>query len=207
VERTSAFPVILQQLLEASGRRSEVINVSKIGIGPESYYVLVKEIGLACQPDVIVVNVFGNDASDAAVEGLSRRIVRGLSHTLHLFTFVRITNQKLADRRTATVTEDVEELWRRLAARCAQHRPPVRCEEFVREFRARHGSKLNNLATSVFTDPDEVRRWVYTDPSVQGWKDFERYIRSIAALCREHGVSLVIGIVPDGVQVDPAQLE
>src|SRR6185436_4993972 len=95
----------------------------------------------------------------------------------------------------------------RLTRACASHEPLEACSARVAAFRRRFGDRVNNLAASSLTDPEEVRREVYADTSTSGWKELTRYLAAIARLCRANGCRLVIGIVPDGVQVDPAQRE
>jgi lysophospholipase L1-like esterase len=206
VELEEAFPEVLQRLLEAQGRRAEVINVSRIGSGPEDYFLMLRDIGLRYDPDLVVLNVFGNDASDASEPTWSRTVVRELSHHLHLFVVPRALNHRRAQRRNAEAVKDAESLWRLVAARCERHLSRAECERVVRGFRERWGSAVNNLAIAILTDPGEVRRWVYTDPNGPSWPGFRRYAAEMAGLCRRAGCRLVLGLIPDGVQVDPGQL-
>jgi lysophospholipase L1-like esterase len=206
VELEDAFASRLEALLLAQGRRAEVINVSRIGSGPEDHFMMLREIGLRYEPDLVILNVFGNDASDESQASWLRAAVRELAHHLHLFVVPRALNYQRAQRRNAEAVRDAESLWSNVAARCEQGRSRTDCEAFVAGFRARWGSAANTLAIAILTEPQEVLRWVYTDAQAPGWLGFRRYVGEMAAECARAGCRFVLAIIPDGVQVDPSQL-
>jgi len=207
VAREDSFPALLERLLAEPGKPAEVVNVSNIGIGAEAYWVLLRDVALRFEPDTVVVNVFGNDASTAVKPSWPRRLLARLSQRSHLATLARTFNRERARRRNRQVTGDPELYWSRLVEDCAAHRGRPFCEEAVAAFRRRHGSRINNLAALCLREPDELRRWVDADAALPGWRTFERYIVAMAELCRERRIRFVVGIVPDAVQVEPAQLD
>jgi lysophospholipase L1-like esterase len=206
VEFEETFPSQLERLLRADDRRAEVINVSRIGSGPESHFMMLREIGLRYDPDVVILNVFGNDASDDSQVSDLQMAVRDLSHHLRVFVAARALSLERGQRRNAEAMRDGESRWSNVVGRCAQSRPRADCERYVRGFRGRWGSAVNSLAISILTDPQEVRRWVYTDPEGPGWLRFRRYVGEMAGECARAGCRFLLGIVPDGVQIDPEQL-
>jgi lysophospholipase L1-like esterase len=207
VELADSFPALLETRLRERGRPAQVVNVSNIGISSEAYYVLLRDVGLRYRPDLVVLTLFGNDASLAAPPTRARRLVRGLSHHSHLVTLQRIAHRELAKRRQAAVVAEVEGYWDHVARACTPHHGAAACRAMIAGFRERHGSRVNNLATACLTDPDEVRRWVETDLAGPGWDELEFYVEAMARLCERRGCRLVLGIVPDGAQVDAGQLE
>jgi lysophospholipase L1-like esterase len=206
VELSDAFPEVLERLLVRSGHRAEVINVSQIGVGAEAYYVLLKEIGLRYEPDLVVLTAFGNDAFHASDSTMLRKVVRKLSHHLHLFVVPRMFNARRAQERNARVARSPEALWNRVVHECAKVHSKPDCEDYVRGFRERYGSRVNSLAISCLTNPRVVRGYVYTEPEGPGWRSFEQYVGAMADLCQRRGCRMVVGIVPDAVQVDPGHL-
>jgi lysophospholipase L1-like esterase len=207
VEWEQSFPALLERRLGGSDRIAEVVNVSNIGIGAEAYYVLLKRVALPFQPDVVVVNVFGNDASRSGRRSWPRRTLATLSHRWRLASLARTFSRERARRRNREVTSDLDGYWERLVEDCTRHRSAAACRESVEAFRREHGSRVNNLASMCLREPDELRRWVEADEALPGWRDFEHYITEMAALCRARGIRFVVGIVPDAVQVAPEQLE
>src|SRR5262249_10848349 len=87
--KADAFPDVLQTLLTRPDRPVEVVNVSNIGLGPEAYVILLRDLGLRYEPDLVVVNVYGNDVSPIQETRLLNRTIRSLSHRLHVFVFAR----------------------------------------------------------------------------------------------------------------------
>jgi lysophospholipase L1-like esterase len=206
VARRETFPEVLEETLSTAGTKAEVINVSCIGVGAESYFVLVRDVALRFDPDVVVLNVFGNDASAVGRMGPLRRTLRVACDSSNLLTLGRVFRQRLAARSAVVAVRSDDLFWSHLTKACANTQPPERCEQLSRAFRDRYGSAPNNLAACSLVDPGDVRRWTYTETQSGGWEDFEDHVARIAGLCRGRGVRLVVGIVPDGVQVDPAQL-
>jgi lysophospholipase L1-like esterase len=198
-ERGQIFPDILQALLRDRGYPVEVMNVSDIGIGPEAYFVLFKEVAARYQPDVIVLNAFGNDASQIQRPPLLNRFTRSASHYSNLFTFFRFLRRDISIRMQG-------DFWTAVA-KPANNNPNDVTQKRVAEFRKRYGSEVNNLLATCIAEPDDVARWINTEPNGQGWKEFEDYVSAINEMAVRMHSKVLMAIVPDGAQVDPHQLE
>jgi lysophospholipase L1-like esterase len=198
-ERGQIFPDVLQSLLRDQGYPVEIMNVSDIGIGPEAYFVLFKEVAARYLPDVIVLNAFGNDASQVQRPPLLNRLTRSASHYSNLFTFLRFLRKDISIRMQGDFWTEV--------AKPANNNPDDLTQKRVAEFRTRYGSEANNLLATCIAEPDDVARWINTEPNGQGWKEFEDYVLAINEMAVRIHSKVVIAIVPDGAQVDPHQLE
>ncbi len=186
-KRGEIFPDILQSLLRAEGLPVQVMNVSNIGIGPESYFVLLRDIALPYKPDIVVANVFANDASSIKQSAMLNSAVRKLSHYSNLFTLLRFVRRELGS--------GVSDFSR------------VLNEPRFGAFRKKYGTVKSNLVAACITDPAEVARWVDTPSDAEAWLDFEDYIGAMNELCKKYGCRLIMGVIPDGAQVDPQQVE
>ena len=83
VEEDEAFPRVLEELLdEHDGRRRyEVINLGVPGSCPLDYEANLRDVGLAYEPDLVVVGVMGNDVND--VRTLREQGTRMMVGVLH----------------------------------------------------------------------------------------------------------------------------
>jgi hypothetical protein len=117
-----------------------------------------------------------------------------------------VVHLRRSERRTEALVEDLDAVWNRIIEACSVTRPLPDCERLTGAFLAQHGSRINVLVTSSLVDPREVRRWVYTDTSVAGWQELTSYVGKMARLCQRSEVPLLLAVVPDGAQVDPAQV-
>ena len=95
-ERGEIFPDILEATLRAEGYPVEVINISNIGIGPDAYFLLLRDVAARYEPDIVILNVFGNDASDIYAPSLFKRLIKKASNYSHLLTLVRVARRKLS---------------------------------------------------------------------------------------------------------------
>jgi lysophospholipase L1-like esterase len=189
-ERGAIFPDVLEALLNERGERGEVLNLSRPGLGPEGYSVLVGE-ALRYSPDVVVVSVCANDASAITPAPRLNVAVRDLSHRLRLFVLARDVRRRLAD--------PPRPAWDGVGQAAG---PPT-----LAEFQRRHGRPETNLVAACLTDPAEVARWSDVPAQGPGWDELDRYAGRMARDCRRAGCSLVLAAVPDGAQVDPHQVE
>jgi lysophospholipase L1-like esterase len=200
-ERGQIFPDVLQARLKAQGYQAEVLNISDIGIGPEAYFVLFKDVVRRFQPDVVILNVFGNDASQAQRAPWLNRVTRTASHYSNFFTLVRTVRRQMAAR-------GQKDFWTTIGKQAnAQNGPDSATQARIDSFRKRYGSAANNLLASCTADPNDVARWINTEPGGSGWIDFEEYLAAINQMAQQINCKLLLGIVPDGAQVDPHQLE
>ena len=201
VQRGELFSDVLRTTLQAEGYPVEIINISDIGIGPEAYFVLFKEIAAKYHPDLVILNVFGNDASQLQQAPLLNRLVREGSHYSNLFTLLRLVRRQVSVRMQ-------RDYWGTLASQTkANEQESELAKQRVAEFKKEYGSDVNNLLATCITEPDDVARWINTNSEGAGWADFEKYILAIRDISRQLGCKLLIDIVPDGPQVDPKQFE
>jgi hypothetical protein len=102
VEEEEAYPRRLERLLDARGpgRRHEVINLGVPGACPLDYLAHLEEVGLAYEPDVVLVGVMANDVNDL-------RSLRTMG--------ARILPQVL--RQVQAEIQDVRPAWKRLPSR------------------------------------------------------------------------------------------
>jgi hypothetical protein len=191
-ERGEIFPDRLETLLRDRGEDVQVLNLSTPGLGPEGYFVLLEDAALRYHPDVVVLSVCANDASRVRPTPWLNEAVRRLSHHLRVFVLVREIRLRMASPRP--------DPWEATAARGA---PGPGLEEFLR----RYGRARTNLVAACLTDPAEVARWIDLPAQGEGWREFQRYVGAMVRLCRSRGCRFVIGVVPDGAQVDPQQVE
>ena len=77
----------------------------------------------------------------------------------------------------------------------------------MEDYRKKYGNRTTNLISGIITDRTEVVRWVNTDPKGAGWNEFTYYLDKMNNLCVKNSCDLVVGIIPDGAQVDPKQIE
>ena len=200
-ERGQIFPDVLQSRLKAQGYQAEVLNISDIGIGPEAYFVLFKDVVRRYQPDVVVINVFGNDASQIQQAPWLNRVTRTASHYSNFFTLIRTVRRQLAARGQGDFWSSISQQSNR------QSGPDVDAQARIDNFRKRYGSAANNLLASCTADPNDVARWVNTEASGSGWHDFSEYLGAINQMAQQINCKLLLAVVPDGAQVDPHQLE
>lgn len=175
------------------------MNVSDIGIGPEAYFVLFKEVASRYEPDVVILNAFGNDASQVQRPPLLNRFTRSASHYSNLFTLFRFL------RRDISIGMQ-DDFWTAVA-KPADNNPNDLTQKRVAEFRKRYGSEVNNLLATCIAEPADVARWINTEPNSHGWKEFEDYVSAINEMAVRMHCKFLMAIVPDGAQVDPHQLE
>ena len=189
--RGEIFPDLLEALLESGGDDVQVLNLSSPGLGPEGYFVLLQE-ALRYQPDVVVVSLYGNDASAADPTPALNGAVRELSHCFRLFVLLRELNRRTASRSPSG--------WDRVGRSGGLPQAPA-------EFQRRYGRPRTNLVAAALTDPAQVARWSDVPETGAGWRELDRYAGRMARACREAGCRLVFAVVPDGAQVDPEQVE
>jgi len=197
-QRGEIFPDLLEEQLKSDGYRAQVINVSQVGIGPESYFVLLKDVALKYQPDVVVLNTFGNDASEVKGTSLPALLVRSLSHYSHLFVLLRVFRSRASSHSQADFWSTVEQK--------VNNNKPEGALTPLADFRKQHGEAPNNLVAASVTNPEEVIRWIDTPTDGEGWSQFQNYVGTMNDICQKHGITFVIGVIPDGAQVDPRQL-
>jgi hypothetical protein len=197
-QRGEIFPDLLEARLKSAGYRAEVINLSQVGIGPESYFVLLKDIALDYQPDIIVLNTFGNDASEIRKSSLPTRIVKSLSHYSHLFVLLRVLRRRLSPQAKADSWEKLQ----KQSDNVKSDDKAIRLEDF----RKQYGTAPNNLVAASIGNPEEVIRWIDTPGNGAGWSEFQNYVGAMNEICRTRGIKFVIGVIPDGAQVDPEQV-
>lgn len=190
-ERGSIFPDVLEALLKARGDDVQVLNLSRPGLGPEGYFVLLQE-ALRYRPDVAVVSVCANDASGTKRTPWLNGVVRKLSHRFRLFVLLRDLRRRVAPPPPSP--------WDRFAP--GGHPP-----QGVAEFQRRYGQARTNLVAACLADPAEVARWSDVPAGGEGWRELDRYAGDMARICRGAGCRLVFAVVPDGAQVDPHQVE
>ena len=201
-ERGAIFPDRLEAILSALGTPVEVVNVSRHGLGPADYEQLVRDVALPLSPDLIVVTVFGNDASDVATPAAWRKAARAVASRSHVVTLLREFRR---GARVRAAEAQMRELF--TSDRELPDDPGGERRAALREFRAAHGDRGNNLAAALAMDPREVERWLEPPADGPGWRGFVRDLDAIREDCRKAGVPLVLGIVPDSAAVDPAQAE
>jgi lysophospholipase L1-like esterase len=189
-ERGTIFPDVLETLLKASGGEAEVLNLSSPGLGPEGYSVLLDE-ALRYRPDVAVVSLCANDASGKKPSWLNGT-VRELSHESRLFVLLRDLNRRIASASPSG--------WDRVGRSGELPSGPA-------EFERRYGRPRTNLVAAALGDPAEVARWSEVPGRGEGWEELQRRAGRMARACRRAGCRLVFGVVPDGAQVDPDQVE
>ena len=206
VEAADAMPALLEARLRGTGLPAEVVSLSAIGAGAPEYEALLLQAGLPLRPALVVVNVFGNDASEAQAFTRSQRLQRAAAHASHLVTLLRTANRARLLGKNVRLSHDPEAFWSTLEAACRRQAPGEVCAQRVRGFRAHAGSATNNLAAACLSDPDAVRRWVETDAKSAGWAEFRAAIMEMHRRCAAAGIPLVVGVVPDAVQVDPGHL-
>lgn len=188
-ERGAIFPDLLEARPGPTGEAVQVLNLSTPGLGPEGYFVLLRD-ALRYEPDTVVLSVCGNDASRIRPTPWLNEAVRTLSHHLRLFVLLREIRVRVAP----TPPDPWE-------AALARPDPPPGMAEFLR----RYGRVRSGLVAGCLTDPAEVARWIDVPAQGEGWRYFERYVEAMAAACRTGGCRFVIAIIPDGAQVDPEQ--
>src|SRR5262245_18585031 len=200
-ERGQIFPDVLQARLKAEGYQAEVLNISDIGIGPEAYFVLFKDVVTRFHPDVVVLNVFGNDASWVPQAPWLNRVTRKASHYSNFFTLVRTVRRQLAAREQG-------DFWSSIVKQAtSQKGPDAETQARIDNFRKRYGTEANNLLASCTADPNDVARWINTEASGSGWHDFVEYVTGINQLAQQMNCKFLLAVVPDGAEVDPHQLE
>ena len=206
VAAEDAMPAQLQRTLHDAGVPAEVVSLSAVGAGAPEYQALLRYRGLAPRPALVVVNVFGNDASGSQAFTPVQRLQRAMAHRSHLATLLRTANRTRLLQENVRLSKDPEAFWAALATACRAHAAADACAQRVAAFRTRAGSRPNNLAAACLSDPDEVRRWVETDANGAGWAQFRDSIRDMHRRCAAAGVPMVLGVIPDAVQVDPSHL-
>jgi len=201
-ERGATFPDRLEAILGERGKPAEVVNVSRHGLGSTDYAELVRDVALPLGPDVLVVSVFGNDASDLAPPSALHRAARGVAERSHLVTLFRELRRGTRARQAEAAMHD------RLSGEKALPDDPGGARAAaLREFRAAHGDRPNNLVAALALDPRGVERWLDPPADGVGWRTFVEDLDAIRDECRRAGVALVVGIVPDSAAVDAEQAE
>ena len=201
-ERGEIFPDILEATLRAEGYPVEVINVSNIGIGPDAYFLLLRDVAARYEPDIVILNVFGNDASDIYAPSLFKRLIKKASNYSHLLTLVRVARRKLSANMQGDFWQTVDTNVNQAEAAEAEAK-----RRRIEEFKKRYGTTVNNLLATAIADPYEMARWINTKTDSVGWADFQSNTEAMHRLCQQRGCKFIIAVIPDGAQVDPHQLE
>jgi lysophospholipase L1-like esterase len=188
VHQHESYPAQLQRMLErTTQQRIEVINTAVGGWGPFQYAQYFAHYGLEFSPDMVIVGLFvGNDISDA-VESIARLPTAAMGRRISR----KASRDPLISLRVAL--HEASHLARLVLH---QARPLLdfsreRCDEFP----------------AVFVQIQRHRAKVYrTD-----WKSRDvklarvtRQISRIDAYAREVGIPLLVVLIPDESQTNPA---
>jgi lysophospholipase L1-like esterase len=187
-----AYPNVMEARLNGAGGRFEVINAGFAACNyPDTYYLYLKERGLALDPDLIIVGLFaGND----------------LDHDLaHEHAWPRVDDAGLPLRIENTLFRVDEGYWVS-RTRVLRYRLPV-----VRN------SHLAQLLVSALKRtrrggaPMLFNRWIYrreyADRTLQVVEKVENLLAATAGLAEERGIPIVFVIIPAREQVYPERYD
>lgn len=171
------YLTLLEDGLNSSGKKVELINMAIGGTGPRDYLsILVKE-GLELSPDMVIVSFFiGNDFTDPSVE----RIKRSLYSYSYLATFTKY----LVDVTTKYNEQPVQEA-------------PVDFERYYDDkptFVDDYFLKLEIGRSEIFKKQSELFQNQFAEAV--------GYLKQIKDMCDAHKIGLAIVLIPDEVQVN-----
>jgi lysophospholipase L1-like esterase len=186
----------LEAILRGEGIHAEVVNASNVGLNPRAYLAILRDVVLDLHPDLIVVSVYGNDASDATEPPRWRRFASSLAEHSRVVTLVR----KVI--RIWKLKHDPVANGEALAARPLPDDPGGLRARALDAFQHAHGATPNNLIAALALDPGGIERSLAPEPGGPGRRSFQRDVGEVVDLCRDAGIPLVLAIVPDAAQVD-----
>lgn len=171
------YLTLLEDGLNKSGKKVEVINMGIGGTGPRDYLsVLVKE-GLELSPDMVIVSFFiGNDFTDPSVEKIEKSV--------YSYSYVATFAKYLVDVRTKYNEQPVREA-------------PVDFEQYYDDkptFVDDHFVKLEIGRSEIFQKQSELFQNQFAEAV--------GYLKQIKDICDAHKVGLAIVLIPDEVQVN-----
>ena len=166
-----------ESLQEEAGEHSvEVINAGfAAGYAPDTYYVYLKERGLALNPDLVVMAFLPrNDLEDIATRGVQELNSEGLP--------VRVRGR----------TEYVDEDNRR------RQRTSFFYPRLVKLLKGAYG-RLERIGDAP--EPPEFMTEPYGPSYEQAWTLMERCVEGMQGLVRAEGAQFVSTVIPDALQV------
>ena len=194
VENHETIPKALERLLnsEAGGKNVTVINAGVVGYGPWQERLLFHDIGLALEPDLVVLQVFSsNDLSDS---------LRQEGRFFRAYYPVNVANYEL--HRYAAFRHIRFEQWlqehsfaySRAAGLAGNTNPLARLLEQFRFVPQRPSLDL----------PPRSKRWPIVEgdllewyPEIErGWELFQRDVQALADDCRSRDIAFLAYCIP-----------
>jgi len=173
------YYTVLEEGLKREGRKIELINMGIGGTGPQDYLSLLMKEGLELNPDMVVVSFFiGNDFSDPAVD----KTAKPLSAHSYLATFVKYMI-------------DVHTKFKGQPMLTRPHRLEV------------YDDNAPTFEDAYFLGLEVGRSEIFREASSVFDAQFGEavgYLKQIKSVCHLRRIALVVVLIPDEVQVNPA---
>ena len=189
VEERDAWPRALERALAAgASRRVEVINAGVPGRWVDEYYLELKRRSLPLQPDVVVVGFFlGND-------------IVGPDAETHVWTEVDARGRPL---RIDRPNERIESGFRVMRVPKPRWRIPLVRNSHVAQLVYDGGKAIVQRWRPSTPDEDALFVAEYTPETAAVVQRVENLFVAMAEACREHGVRLLVAMIPTREQVRP----
>jgi lysophospholipase L1-like esterase len=176
-----SFPVQLERELTArSGERYEVLNAGVQGYNTENELAFLRARGLALEPETVVVGFNLNDFDYAPAIGPLGVLTRDPAERVSSWSPANISEFYLVLR------------WLVITRGRFLGTPAANTGNHVRQ----PGEPFIDLDRYV----SALRKQYYAKPNDERWQTMADSLHGLGALAREHGLRLVIAIIPDGDQ-------
>ncbi len=170
------YLTLLEQKLNSSGLRVEVINMGIPSIGPQDYLALFANEGLILQPDMVLISFFvGNDFTETM---RWRTKLHEFSDVVAMIKFVVDLNGKFRGKVIHS------------KASYDDNAPYFTDEYYVQIEKERSWMYMKEVPLKkAFAD--------------KAFADGVRYLAQIKELCDKNKIAMKVAIIPDEIQVNP----
>lgn len=173
------YYTVLEKGLRRAGHEVELINMGIGGVGPKDYLSLLVKEGLELDPDMVIVSFFiGNDFSDPTVDKTAM--------PLHSYSYL------------ATFVKYVVDVRRKFKGQPMLARPHA--------LETYHDDRPT-FEDAYFLDLEVGRSEIFREASTVFDSQFQEavgYLKQIKAMCDARRIALIVVMIPDEVQVNPA---
>ena len=189
VEEPDAWPRVLERGLAGHRPPIEVINAGVPGRWVDEYYLELKRRALPLRPDAVVIGFFiGNDIVGPDAES-------------HVWTEVDARGRPL---RIDRPSERIESGYRVMRVLKPRWRIPLVRDSHVAQLVYDGGKAIVQWWRPSTPDEDALFAAEYEPETARVVRRVEDLFVAIAEVCREHGVRLLVVMIPTREQVRPA---
>lgn len=217
VENSCAWPKVLEEKLTAIGHSVEVANLGQPGGNPASYVRIAEKAIPILEPQLTVVAILQGDDLEQIKRNMEREELRRKNRSnkvtiAHCTNFVKAIVKKLCPHLIASIRNrrrikpPLEEAWKNQAQELVSLYSPQKRSRFElldEEVKSAFlNGQLNPLLVNLsITAPDYYTETLnIDDPGILSCiAEMGKYIAQIKEIAAEHGSSLIVISVPNGI--------